>query len=68
MEKIYHNRNFKKRADELVRRLKQQQTVFVRLSDIQEASTYRPTTASFVVAHMLAMQDKTFCDGEFVFS
>lgn len=51
-----------KRADELVRRLKQQQTVFVRQSNIQEAAT----KASFMVAHMLAKRNKPFSDGEFV--
>lgn len=52
----------KNRADEMVKRLKQQQTVLFRQSNIQEAAT----TASLMVAHMLAKHNKSFSDGEFI--
>ena len=50
------------KANDMVKSLKQQQTVFVKQTGIQEAAT----TASFVLAYKLAKHNKPFTDAEFV--
>ena len=50
------------KANDMVKSLKQQQTVFVKQTVIQEAAT----KASFVLAYKLAKHNKPFSDAEFV--
>ena len=50
------------KANDMVKSLKQQQTVFVKQTVIQEATT----KASFVLAYKLAKHNKPFSDAEFV--
>ena len=50
------------KANDMVKNLKQQQTVIVKQTVIQEAAT----KASFVLAYKLAKQNKPFTDTEFV--